>query len=302
MAKRNFFGEQGLTSTSANHYANLAKEARRKMENYLNDVRFYDTSMKVIGQDVSTLVRKGNISENLELIKNMLREISNLNSLVAFFREAIKEKERLSIEASNYEDEEGRKELDFRLEQLESACPKRGDYMTELDVLETWTVGEQERYLSLEAEAAVLGKYIHEDGAISAARIDLMKRITNPVTVTENGRDTIIYQYVPTVATSDVDEMFFALQKKHREVQAELNGMKKRIQDAIEENKIEVDEKFRNALLDWENARSALATEKKLLTERESEIRMDRAQKVQALKIVVPNRLKSTYEELAQLG
>ena len=302
MEKKSFFGEQGLTSTSANHYANLAKEARRKMENYIDNVRFYDTSMKIIGQEGSTLVRKGNTIDSLELIKNMIREISNLNSLVAFFREAIKEKERLAKEAADWEDTAAREDMDLRMSHLMSDVPKRGNYITELEVLESWTIGEQEKYLSLEAEAAVLGRYIHEDGIISAARIDMMKRITNPIQVTENGRDTIIYEYVPTVDSANVDEMYFALQQKHREVQAELNGFKKRIQDAIADNKLKVDEAYRIALLDWNAKRSALDAEQKLLAEHETLVRTEMSKDVQELKIVVPNRLRSTFEQLTQLG
>ena len=124
----------------------------------------------------------------------------------------------------------------------------------------------------------------------------------NPVTVTENGRDTIIYEYVPTVDSSNVDEMYFALQQKHREVQAELNGFKKRIQDTIADNKLKVDEAYRIALLDWNAKRSALDAEQKLLAEHETAVRAEMSKEVQELKIVVPKRLRPTFDQLSQLG
>ena len=60
-----FFGEGGLTSTSANHVANLAKEYAQKQESWLNAVCFYNTQIGLIGTDVKNTVSIGISEEQL---------------------------------------------------------------------------------------------------------------------------------------------------------------------------------------------------------------------------------------------
>lgn len=74
--------------------------------------------------------------------------------------------------------------------------------------------------------AAVIGKYIHPDDVLSDERKKLKNRIQHPHQVDGKGRDALIYTYEPSVSAEDVDNTFYELQKKHREVQAQLNSMK----------------------------------------------------------------------------
>lgn len=48
MENKVFFGESGLTSTSANHVANLAKEFISSNENYLNNISFINCKIGII--------------------------------------------------------------------------------------------------------------------------------------------------------------------------------------------------------------------------------------------------------------
>ena len=301
METKSFFGQNGLTSTSANHYCNLAKEASKNAQNYLANVRFYSTGISVIGQEDGGIISEGCTDDDLPKIEEAIKRLGELNSLNAFFKEAIKEKERLSGEAQRWTDVEARKAHEAKLVELGKRKPVKPDYMDVEDVMRTWSVGEQEKYLSLETEAAWLGKYIHEDGAISNARADLMKKLSNPKSVKENGRDTIIYDYIPTASMLGVDEMYFRLQARHREVQAELNGMKKRIEDAIDENKLKVDEEFRSAYQQWQNEARELDREMCVVVEKENAERMRLSKEVAGLKIVVPNRLMDVFAYLQNM-
>ena len=129
-----------------------------------------------------------------------------------------------------------------------------------------------------------------------------MKAINNPTLVKENGRDTVIYNYTPTVTQFDVDDLFFELQNHYREIQSQLNGMKKRIDDAIKENALEVDEKYRNELTAWSTKQRELEHELELIVADESIQRKRLAENVQKLKIVVPNRLQGVFKDLQELG
>lgn len=296
--KKSFFGPEGLTSTSANHYANLAKEEGRTKASYLANVQFYSEAVRVIGTQDGGIIRDGSKPDDLAKVEKAIGEVAQLNSLIAFFREAIKEKDRLGVEAANWKDESARADFDERYKNCKK--PVKGAYLTEDDVKGGWSIGEQEKYLSLEAEAAALGKYIHEDGCISKARVALMDKLMNPKSVKEAGRDTIIYDYIPTVSADDVDKLFFRLQARHREVQAELNGMKKRVQDALDANKLQVDEEYRAALAKWNAQEQAFDREQQQIVAAESVERKRLQQEVAALKIVVPNRLKEVFEMLKE--
>lgn len=298
MQKRSFFGQQGLTSTSANHYANLAKELVRKTKAWLESLRWYSTNMTIIGSTESTIVSNGNTYADFESIKTGLKAVAQLNSLIAFFREAIKEKEELAKQAQSYTDQAARDALQAEYDKLKK--PVRAEYLTEEQAVQSWSIGQQEKYLSLEAEAAVLGKYIHEDGALSRSRIELLDKTNNPIKVNESGRDTLIYKYTPTVEQSVLDKLYFELQAQHRKVQAELNGMKKAIEDQLVEQHTKVDNEYRKALQEYNNARSILDDKLKLIVEDENMKRTDLAKEVQALKIVVPDRLKEIFEAVKE--
>ena len=51
MSNSSFFGLEGLTMTSANHIANLAKEFTKVNERALNSVSFIETQLTIIGSD-----------------------------------------------------------------------------------------------------------------------------------------------------------------------------------------------------------------------------------------------------------
>ena len=85
-----FFAENGLTSTSANHIANLAKEYVKAQEQELESVEFYNTYLTIIGSDKEQRVQRGCTSQQLDDIAVKLRDISLANSLIAWLREAIK--------------------------------------------------------------------------------------------------------------------------------------------------------------------------------------------------------------------
>lgn len=69
-----FFAENGLTSTSANHIANLAKEYVKAQEQKLESVEFYNTYLTIIGSDKGQRVQRGCTSQQLDDIAVKLRD------------------------------------------------------------------------------------------------------------------------------------------------------------------------------------------------------------------------------------
>ena len=86
-----YFANEGMTSTTANFYANIAKELQNAATERLNSVKFFKTSVAVIGSREKQLMEAGN--ESLDFIPNDLKTLAEMNAFCAWVREAIKEKE-----------------------------------------------------------------------------------------------------------------------------------------------------------------------------------------------------------------
>ena len=85
-----FFDTNGLTSTSANHIANLAKEYVQAQTQELENVEFFNSYLTIIGSDKEQRVQHGWDKEQMQGIADRLRSISLANSLIAWLREAIR--------------------------------------------------------------------------------------------------------------------------------------------------------------------------------------------------------------------
>jgi hypothetical protein len=283
--KQQFFGPNGLTSTSANHIANLAKEAYEKLEAKLNTTSFIKETIQIIGSTAETTVKLSQAGL-ITLAPNVLKEICEYKSLIAWLREAIKEKENLFKANKLWVSDEYTEHMKNR--------PQCEDYLTEQDVIESWTVAEQEDYLSLETVCAVVGKYIHPNGPLSKAKTELSCRINRPVSTECSGRDTIIRKYYPEATEEQVNALFFSLQKSHREYQARLNGIKHKIDMTIREDIQKKDEAFKKALQEYNNKAEELIVADKLARE-------EKHKEIEALKIVIPNDLKAVYDKLTSM-
>ena len=99
MNNKVFFGENGLTSTSANHVANLAKEFISTNENYLNSISFINCKLGLIGSDKDQTYSLG--VKNLDDNDITLVNIAKCKSLIAWLREAIKAKNALISDINN---------------------------------------------------------------------------------------------------------------------------------------------------------------------------------------------------------
>ena len=274
--------EVALTATSANHIANLAKEAYERLEAKLENTSFIKETIQVIGSTAETTV-KLSTAGLISLAPDVLEEIYEYKSLIAWLREAIKEKENLFKKNRDYKSEEYIQHINNR--------PVCEEYLSQEDIINSWTVKEQEEYLSLETKCAVIGKYIHPNGPLSKAKTVLSKRINNPVTTECSGRDTIIRKYYPECTEEEVNNLFFKLQNTHREYQAQLNGIKHKIDIALREDMQKKDEAFKLALEEYNKKASELLVADKLY-------RDNKHKEIEALKIVIPNRLKPIYDKL----
>lgn len=286
MEKRAFFGENGLTQTSANYICNKAKEFYQDVETKMANIKFYNTELSIIGGERSKTISKGSTVGSLNVIPEMIKDIYEAKALIAFLREAIKEKAALYTKCQDYVSDE--------LKNHYTKCPQLEAYLTKEDIINSWSIKELEHYINLETECAVLGSIIHPNGSLNRARKDLINKMVNPTDVAASGRDTLIYDYIPLVSIESVDKTFFNLQEKHREKQAELNGILHKIEVTIKNDTLAKDTAYHNAKKAYDDEYLQLLRASNLK-------KQELCKEVDALKIVIPNNLKDIYNKISNL-
>ena len=287
-------GEEGvaLTSTSANHIANLAKEYIQGVETQLNNVCFFNVEVALVGSTSKNIIQTGRTSEVLTKLQSMLEGVAQAKSLIAWLREGIKAKENLLMkDLQNISLEDWCEEYEV----VKPVAPNRGHVLTEAEYYASLPIKERNRYYQLETEAAVLGKYIHPDGHLSDARKELKDKLQHPHEVDGKGRDALIYTYTPTVFIVEVDNVFFELQKKHREIQAQLNAMKYSCEQAINESINKVNTEYMAASQKYQAELDGVLGAFKTWKD-------EKSQEYSKLKIVIPHSLMGIYNTINGLG
>lgn len=286
-----FFGEAGLTSTSANHVANLAKEYVQDIESELSNIVFYNSEVTLIGSSEYSRIGTGWSKEMLAGVKGKLDVVSGAKSLIAWLREAIKARQVMlnNIDAISIEDWARQNGIELPVE------PKRDVVLDKDAIVGGWNIKERNRYYELETKCAVIGKFIHPDGAFSDARKDLNRKIASQNEVRGDGRDTLLYRYKPTCSVDEVNVAYYELQTLHRSIQAELNGMLHKVDEEIRADKVEVEGKYAKERHDYDAEMSQFISQFKIWKEGE-------LKRVSDLKIVIPNGLKAVYDIVNALG
>lgn len=280
-----YFGESGVTSTRANQLCDAAKHSYEALESELDNINFIVEKFGLIGtrEDAFTIARAANSSCIYEKYKAKLDRITELKSFIAFLREAVKHKSELADEINRYESQEVR----------DLEAPESERVITEYDVINNMTVKEREHYLSLETKCAVYGKFIHPGRRLDRAIKEINLAKANPRTIDYNGSNTIIKTRESLVSIEDANATYDKLQKDHRAAESELNGLKHKIEETIKEDEAKKVEAYKKAY----NEYYAKMVE---LTTKDKEIREARRKEIQNLKIVIPNRFKTIYEELTK--
>ena len=285
-----FFGEQGLTSTSAGHVANLAKEYIAGLEEFINNLSFYNTDIQLLSSQETKSLSRGNDSTSLPSISEALKTIAEAKSLIAWLREALKAKEHMITQLS-------RTDMELWAIKNGKTLPEVGEiapYTEEMEISKL-SVKDRNNYFKLQTYAAVFGKAIHPDGPVSEARTKYGYKLRNPTLLEGNGRDGIIYSFSPTVTQDEVEKTFFELQKEQRAYQAEFN----KLAHTITENVFAEQQKRLKQKADNYNKYSLAMRE---LTNEFAQYTQVEIKKISDLKIVIPDDLKGIFTIVKSLG
>lgn len=286
-----FFSSTGLTSTSANHVANLAKECVQDVEFELNSIELIDSDVTLIGSSERNVLKTGWKNDDVQGIEQKLINVANAKSLIAWLREAIKARQSMLDKINGMTLAEWAAIWEEEVPQT----PKFRKTLTKDDVVAGFSIKKRNLMYSLETKASVIGKYIHPDGYFAKARKEYMKRLNSKHNVDGKGRDTLLYTYTPSCNSDVLEEAYFNLQNLHRTTQAELNGILHEIDILVQEDEIAANAEYTQALSTYKREMSELES-------RFKEYKIKEAKRIGDLKIAIPNDLKEIYDYINSLG
>lgn len=294
-----YFSNEGLTSTTANYYANIAKELQMAAQERLNHVQMYSTSVSVIGSSEKQLMSAG--LRDLTFITIDLPHLASLNAFCAWIREAIKEKEEQIKAVKQLDIEHWADQMDIKLPEWPSH-PKDPEVITEQSVMDTWDINKRNKYLRLEAFAATYGKYIHPDGTFSKARKRAHEIVNKPITKEGVGRDMVLYYSNLTIDPQIIDSTFLTLQDQYRSYEKELNQMKAELKESVNDLTRKAYEKYQLDVARWKEQQKLYSSD---LSKAQSEWikwRTDELERISQLKITIPDALKDIFRIIQQAG
>lgn len=280
---------KGLSTTSATHIANLAKEYIANKELQLENITFYNTYMELLAEGKNVQTGIGVTDETVKSFIADLNQIAEMKTLCAWIWEAVKEKEEL-IKAAKHdvsmedwlEETEGIKMNDLyqKYHNTDLIQPKMNRTLT-----------EQVRYIKDETYAAVFGKFIHPKGSFHKARKMMHEVATNPITVEGNGQDRVIVSKAASVSSEVVEDMYMSIQKQWREFEASVNRVK-----------YKEEQELNNINLENSNQMSNYLALYKEYTEKYNAWKLSETNRLSKLKIVIPAELEEIYLFVESLG
>ena len=293
-----YFGEEGMTSTSAQHVSAMANVMVQDIKQHLMGLRLYEKSIRVIG-DVECKVEE--VNNTLPEISDGVKQICKANALIAWLREAVKEREK----AQQYVQD---MTLDkwMELEGIEKPTSPQPPMMPKINfqdyktILDTGlSVKEYNRFVELNSALAVYGEMIHDKGLLTRQKNELARILQNPTEVKESGRDTIITTYKVDVNVAvDIDKLYTELQSEYRKLQAEKNGIEAKFSNLAMDYQTRKMEEWKAAKSQYDRDLTRVNSELVGIQTQMQEWKKQRMEELAALKIIIPNDLKALYKEL----
>lgn len=287
-----FFGTKGITSTSANHIANIAKEVMEESRALLENITFVNCNVGLISSDVSRLTEKGYDTDELGNIVLSINKVAECNALIAYLREAIKAKE----EELDYI--EGISTSKFlKIKGIEIVDPRSShslDFMTEDDAIALLSQQERIRYLILEATAAAIGNRIHPGKSFAEARRKLELKRKEPIKLVGSGSDALVYTYSPSADVDEVNETFMQLQSAHRTANKQLNSLKFKVKQIMDDHNLKAKREYAAQSEEYDRVIATYAKQAEAFIEEQKKELLE-------LKIVIPSDFQKLFDELNSL-
>lgn len=276
LTKNPYFNVSGLTSSQANYICERIKETLKPIQDEITNLETHTSSLD--GEALDNFKKVHDIDGKLE-------KIGNLYAISAFFRTAIKEKDK-RIAILNDKIGQIRHEQDLILPNIDMEYLEQIKNVGIDDYLLTLPLSDVISYKTAEARASHIGKFIHNFDKI---RTSLTKK--EKISFKQVGEQVFKIHHTPLYELDELQSLQSYLLSEHREHENTVNLYKAKFREFENQAKVRYEEEL-NRL---QNERNALLNAKvKAQTEHLVSIKNDIAN----FKIIVPNEFKEIIQEL----
>lgn len=287
-----FFGESGITSTSATYLCNIARELLKDIESSLNNISFITEEVTLFGSENKIRTKEGyNLSE-LSDLDSKLTKAAQLKAFIAWMSEGIKAKDVESERLKEYTLSDFTKDFpEYIIQRSENST---------LDInygLGKLSISERVKYLFSEALTSSIGKYIHNNGALRKAYSELLNIAHNKVNITTEAKDSIVVvtNKIPSVDTKEVEKIMLKYQDLRRENEKVLNSLKSKVKDYDHEHQMHIN-------LEQKADLESYKEDMEIVRSKYNEYVLNKRSEIENLKIIIPDELRDIYNTLHTLS
>jgi len=329
----------GITVTRSQQIKSLAAELSKTEKRKIESMVPYGCTIQIVGGEPSQM-GIGVTPAQFAMIKTLQKRIGDLDAFCAYLGEARKEREKITDRIVNMSIDEWLKKTGqenpkclsleewlvengkcFRVQQLE--MPKIPDARKDdADKLIDQLTDEQYvEYMDLNSRAAVLGNLVNKpDAPLVKFREEFYKASTNPIVVSECGRDTTIKKKELSLTEEELNATFMELQSIYRNIQARINKIRydllenenKRFQrenaeyqeaySAYSKERTEVENHNKIILKEYDEYKLGIQEQRSILSSKFRADQSEELNKFSSLRIAIAPRYMSIYKEVDQLG
>lgn len=287
-----FFGESGITSTSATYLCNIARELLKDIESSLNSTSFITEEVTLFGSENKIRTKEGyNLSE-LSDLDSKLTKAAQLKAFIAWMSEGIKAKDVESERLKEYTLSDFTKDFpEYIVQRSENST---------LDInygLGKLSISERVKYLFSEALTSSIGKYIHNNGALRKAYSELLNIAHNKVNITTEAKDSIVVvtNKIPSVDTKEVEKIMLKYQDLRRENEKVLNSLKSKVKDYDHEYQMYLN-------LEQKADVESYKEDMEIVRSKYNEYVLNKRSEIENFKIIIPDELRDIYNTLHTLS
>lgn len=244
---------KGLTLQEAEEVLHRALKYEQELQKRIASHDFVSETVEHLDGSNLRTIKKGESENGLLQIRSEVDALlklkglqTRLNTAVSLLKQCISEVTATTLKAYSEKKGEPMKDCinlqEFMAQNnlsLDKVAVPEVHELTEAEALCDLDVKTRARMLTLNATAAAIGGSIHPSGSFATAREELMTAMSAPCEVSPVGQVAVITSVNPTVSLESVDKVFFDLQNRHRELEAEDNRIRTSIQQKIREDKLQ---------------------------------------------------------------
>ena len=287
-----FFGESGITSTSATYLCNIARELLKDIESSLNSISFITEEVTLFGSENKIRTKEGyNLSE-LSDLDSKLTKAAQLKAFIAWMSEGIKAKDVESERLKEYTLSDFTKDFpEYIVQRSENSTLDINNGLGKL------SISERVKYLFSEALTSSIGKYIHNNGALRKAYSELLNIAHNKVNITTEAKDSIVVvtNKIPSVDTKEVEKIMLKYQDLRRENEKVLNSLKSKVKDYDHEYQMYLNLEQK---VDVESYKEDM----EIVRSKYNEYVLNKRSEIENFKIIIPDELRDIYNTLHTLS